>query len=115
MKGKGKSSNDQGSSPASSMPGLEEISGSTLDLELHPKMILTVIRITAQRRETKRGRGGKIRGDLLLMLCLLFWCLKGEGGGRVLGLNGDHNGLAGIIRRKGDSTGRIERGRGVKI
>lgn len=49
------------------------------------------------------------------MLCLLFWCLKGKGGGRVLGLNGDHNGLAGIIRRKGDSAGRIERGRGVKI
>lgn len=41
--------------------------------------------------------------------------LEGGGGGRVLGLNGDHNGLAGIIRRKGDSTGRIERGRGVKI
>lgn len=88
------------------MPGLEEISGSTLDLELQPKMILTVIRITVQRGETKRGEtkrggGGKIRGDLLPMLCLLFWCLEGEGRGRVLGLNGDHNGLAGIIRRKG--------------
>lgn len=83
------------------MPGLEEISGSTLDLELQSKMIFTVIRITVQRGETKRGGEGKIRGNLLPMLCLLFWCLEGEGRGRVLGLNGDHNGLAGIIRRKG--------------
>lgn len=57
MEGKGKSSNDQGSSPASSMAGLEEISGSTLDLELHPKMILTVIRITVLEKGNKeRGK-----------------------------------------------------------
>lgn len=78
MEGKGKSSNDQGSSPASSMAGLEEISGSTLDLELHPKMILTVIRITVLEKENKE------RGKNEETFCWCYVCYFGawRGGGK---------------------------------